>query len=77
MNITDQHLVGILYNYYLDSETNVKYNIRWDVYLTSKGYTREYVTMMYKTGDQRQRILANARDKAERLKESKLWKVLK
>jgi hypothetical protein len=77
MNITDQHLVDILYNYYLDSETNVKYNIRWDVYLTSKGYTREYVTMMYKTGDQRQRILANARDKAERLKGSKLWKVLK
>jgi len=76
MSITDAHLVNILYKYYLDREPDLLY-YRWETYLLTKNYVREYVAMTYKSNDQQQRILAAAEKKAKKVTDSQLYKAMR
>jgi len=51
--------------------------IRWDTWLSAKGYIRECVTMLLKTDTQLNLILRIARENAEAITNSKLSGVLK
>lgn len=77
MTASDQHLISILYKYYIDIEENFCYYLRWDTWLTSHGYITECLTMLYKTDDQKNRILRLAREKADSITHSKLYKALR
>lgn len=58
-------------------ERNKLYYVRWDTYLVSNDYIDEYLTMAYKTEDQKNKIIDHARKKADSILNSKLYKAMK
>lgn len=72
---SNKHLVDVLTQYYLDNHKNPLY-IRWDTWLSAKGYIRECVAMMLKTDTQLNLILRLARENAGKIINSKLSGVL-
>jgi hypothetical protein len=77
LTASDQHLVNLLYKYYIDIEVNFCYYYRYDSWLVQHGYITECLTMLYKTPDQQNRILERARAKAESITGSKLYRAMK
>jgi hypothetical protein len=74
---TDQHLIKVLTDYFLDISQDFAYYMDWRTWLIYKGYTIECATLMYKTDTQLNNLLHAASKAAERQRNSKLAKAMK
>lgn len=74
---SDQHLIDILTQYFLDISADFAYYMTYSTWLIYKGYTRECATLAYKTDDQLNKLLHRASQNADRIRNSKLAKAMK
>lgn len=74
---TDQHLVNVLTNYYLDIQEDFSYYMTYSTWLIAKGYVREVATLGYKTDEQLNKLLVRAYKNADSIKNSKLSKAMR
>ena len=76
-NVTDEHLIKVLTDYFLDIQSDFGYYVTWTSWLIFKGKTMECATLMYKTDTQLNKLLHAASKAAERQTNSKLAKAMK
>lgn len=66
----------ILVRYYLDPKHITVYSGRWDVWLVQHQHWPIYNRLLLMTDTQLNRVLNNAQEEAENIRNSPLWKAL-
>ena len=70
------HMLDLLVKFYSDPNCYKTYHGRWDTWLMVKGYTHEYMFMMFKTDEQIKQMISEAKKQVAEIKESPLGKAM-